>query len=271
MEVNADKLTVSGAITAPGKGLLLQGAGAFELGNSANALSSLATSGAIGSLDLVNSRALQVAPVQVGAKTGGGIQTAGAISLRNTGNLTLTQGSTVQSSAGAIDLRNTGTLTLASGSAIQTDNGALVLQVGRFVNQAGANAVVSGGGNAWQIWSTNPAPYDASTGDQPGDLPHDFVQYKASLGQTALIGTGRGLIHQYAPELTIDLLGPVSKIYDANTGSDLVRANYKVAFQNQADGVGVNRDVLTLLDFTKAFTPAMAQAPRRPMQARASW
>jgi len=251
MQVNADKLTVSGAITAPGKGLLLQGAGAFELGNSANALSSLATFGAIGSLDLINSSALQVAPVQVGAKAGSGIQTTGAISLRNTGDLTLTQGSTVQSSAGAIDMRNTGTLSLASGSEIKTDNGALVLQAGRLVNQAGAQAVVSGGGNAWQIWSTNPAPYDPGAGDQPGALPHDFVQYKASLGQTAIAGTGRGLLYQYAPELTIDLLGPVSKIYDANTSSALVRANYKVAFLNQADGVGVNRDVLTLHNFSQ--------------------
>ena len=251
MQVNADKLTVSGAITAPGKGLLLQGAGAFELGNSANALSSLATVGAIGSLDLVNSSALQVAPVQVGAKAGSGIQTAGAIRLRNTGDLTLTQGSTVQSSAGAIDMRNTGTLTLASGSEIKTDNGALVLQAGRLVNQAGAQAVVSGGGNAWQIWSTNPAPYDPGTGDQPGALPHDFVQYNAGLGQTAIAGTGRGLLYQYAPELTIDLLGPVSKIYDANTSSALERANYKVAFLNQADGVGVNRDELTLHNFSQ--------------------
>jgi filamentous hemagglutinin family protein len=228
LEVNADKLTVSGAISSSGNSMLLKGSGSFELGNSANTLSSLATHGVIGSLDLVNNSALQVASVQVGSTMANGIRTVGAIKMRNAGSLTL-----------------------ASGSVLQTENGALVVQAGRFINQAGANAFISGGANAWQIWSTNPTPFDPSTGDQTGGLPNDFVQYKASLGQTALAGTGRALLYQYAPELNIDLLGPVSKIYDANNLAALSRANFKVAFQDQADGVGVNRDVLNLQDFTR--------------------
>ena len=202
----------------------------MDLSNASNTLSSIATSGSIGSLDLVNSSALQIAPVTVGSVTRTGIQ-----------------------SAGAVNLSNAGDLTLAPGAAIQTSNGALVVQAGRFLNQAGVNALHAGGSNVWQVWSLNPAPYDASTGDLTGNLPHDFVQYNASLGQTAIQGSGKGLFYQFAPALTIDVIGLVSKVYDANTDAALARGNYRVAYQTRPDAFGVNGDVLTLHQFDRGI------------------
>jgi autotransporter-associated beta strand protein len=220
-EVQGERLKVSGPIDAGDKGLALEGSGAFELVSDSNRLSLLATQGRVGPIKVGNSTDLTIGTVDIGAA-------------RNVG----------LSSAGSVLLRTQGELTLSSGATIQTDDGAIVLEAGRLSNLAGEDALRPGGFHTWQVWSTNPAPFDPLSGDKVGGLRKDYVQYDAQFAVTPTMGAGNALLYRYAPALTVALVGSVNKRYDANTDATLVEKNYSISGE-------VNGDSRTLSRFDK--------------------
>ncbi|MEY3548063.1 MAG: hypothetical protein RLZZ552_430, partial [Verrucomicrobiota bacterium] len=109
-------------------------------------------------------------------------------------------------------------------------NGDIRIAAGRFVNNSGSTALSAGSGKTWQVWSSNPAPHDPSTGDDDGNLAYDYKQYGATYGSTTPAGTGNGLFYTYVPQATIGLTGSITKVYDRSTAaSNLTTANYTVS------------------------------------------
>ncbi|MFM2153444.1 MAG: hypothetical protein RL199_1879, partial [Pseudomonadota bacterium] len=68
-----------------------------------------------------------------------------------------------------------------------------------------------GTGKTWQVWSSNPAPHDPTTGDVDGDLPYDYKQYGATYGVTPPAGTGSGMFYTYVPQATFSLTGSIPR------------------------------------------------------------
>jgi hypothetical protein len=52
--------------------------------------------------------------------------------------------------------------------------------------------LVAGTGKTWQVWSSNPDPFQSVTGDIRGGLDYDFKQYGAAYGVSTVLGTGNG-------------------------------------------------------------------------------
>ena len=120
-----------------------------------------------------------------------------------------------------------GTVTL---NAPITVNGDIKINTSFFDNNAGSTALNPGSGKTWQVWSSNPAPHDPSTGDDDGNLAYDYKQYGATYGSTTPAGTGNGLFYTYVPQATIGLTGSITKVYDRSTAaSNLTTANYTVS------------------------------------------
>jgi filamentous hemagglutinin family protein len=130
-------------------------------------------------------------------------------------------GSVLMSAAGS-------DLTIASGASITGDAGVTLGTAGNFINNGGANAV-SAGAAKWLIYSTNPAA------DADGGLAPNFIQYNAGVfpesgtGASAPAGTGNGFLYSVAPQLTLSLIGPITKTYDGTTAVTIAPANFTAA------------------------------------------
>jgi hypothetical protein len=211
VKVQGTQLNLEGVISGGAHGLNVTGSGHLVMRNEANTLASLATTQSIGALDVSNNAALVLGDI---------------------------------AALDAITIRNSKTLTLSAGSQLSSVNAPIVLQAGRFLNQAGAQALRPGQGKNWQVWSTNATPFDAMQGDVVNGLSNDYVQYKADMGTSTVQGQGRGLLYSYAPVITVNLEGQVSKLYDANTQASLRRENLNLRG-------AVNNDTLTLGNFSQ--------------------
>ena len=121
----------------------------------------------------------------------------------------------------------TGTVTL---NAPITVAGDLKINTGFFDNNAGAGALTAGSGKTWQVWSSNPAPHDPTTGDDDGNLLYDYKQYGATYGSTTPLGTGNGMFYAFTPLATLGLTGSITKVYDATAAAtNLLNANYTIS------------------------------------------
>ncbi len=129
-------------------------------------------------------------------------------------------------------------VTIDSGKTLSVD-GDIRISTGNFVNNSGSGALTAGTGKTWQVWSSNPAPFDPVTGDVDGDLPYDYKQYGATYGVTTPAGTGSGLFYSFVPQATFSLTGSITKVYDRSTSAtNLLSGNY--ALSGAVDG-----DILT--------------------------
>ncbi len=199
------QLSLTGSVTSGSYGVVLKGAGNFQLNNSANAISLLASDTGIGSLSLRNSTALSVGTVNAGGTNYSGLSASGDLLLQNTAALSLD--ASTSSSAGEIDL-------VAS----------------RVTNNAGSTALQTSVGKNWRVWSTNATPFNTSAagGDGVADLPADFVQYNVSYGN-ALQGTGKGLLYSLNPDpISVSLTGPITKTYDGTNQVSVAASNYLI-------------------------------------------
>jgi len=222
LDVSGTGLTLSGLVDDNGYGLTVSGAGGVTLSNANNTVNTLLSTGTIGSVSMKNSVALDV----------------GAISA--TGNVTIA---------------NTANLTLMSGQGISTTTGNIVLAGAKFFNRAGASALSVSNGHTWQVWSANiiPLETEANGGDENGGLVNNYVQYGATYGSSAVLGTGNGLLYTYAPTLTGSLVGTLSKPYD---GTD----NVVIQPSNIAVTGLLNGDVLSVTQTTNSHYTSVGSA-----------
>jgi filamentous hemagglutinin family protein len=140
---------------------------------------------------------------------------------------------TWKAAANATSLNN---LTLDAGSGTVTLNapltvgGNITVNTGLFDNNAGAGALTVGTGKTWQVWSSNPAPHDPTTGDDDGNLLYDYKQYGATYGSTTPSGTGKGMFYAITPLATLGLTGSITKVYDGTAAAiNLLNANYTIS------------------------------------------
>lgn len=122
-----------------------------------------------------------------------------------------------------------GQTTIDSGRTIAVA-GNITVATAKFVNNSGSTALQPGSGKTWQVWSTNPDPFDGTTGDVDGNLPFDFKQYGATYGVTTPgQATGNGMFYSYQPNLAASLINSVTKVYNGNTAClNLTNSNYDV-------------------------------------------
>lgn len=179
----------------------------YTLNNASNNIGTL--SGNLASLSLNNgAHALNVGSVNSVA----GITATGAVSLINNSAITLAQGITAGGGGTSITLSSSGV----------------------FTNNAGANALNAGTGGRFLVWSSTPL-----TGNR-GGVAHDFKQYNATYGVTAVAGTGSGFLYTLAPTVTPSLTGTVTKQYDSTNVATLTGANYTQTGAIDGDTVTLN-------------------------------
>ena len=214
------RLAVDGVLSGQGGGISLSG-GALTI-NGAATLASLAVSG--GQIDGIGS--LAVTDSFSGA--GGAITGISDLALHHTaGSLEL--GTRVDVTGSAVLY---GEYDVVLNAPVTAGGDITAVTAGRFVNNAGPEALASSGGR-WLVWSGNPA------NDSRGGLVYDFKQYNAVYGATAVAGSGSGFLYSIAPVLTATLAGSVIKEYDGTTAAVLTSGNYLPL--NSIDG-----DVVTL-------------------------
>ncbi|MFM7674730.1 MAG: CHAT domain-containing protein [Synechococcus sp.] len=120
-------------------------------------------------------------------------------------------------------------------SAISGDSIELNAGSGAFVNGRGADALLVGSGASWRIYSSSPE-LDAISGLLPS-----FIQYDFAFGDIKVVlGAGNGFFYSIAPSLSVDLVGPATRIYDGTTQINLNSSNLSLS------GV-LNGDLVTLL------------------------
>ena len=92
------------------------------------------------------------------------------------------------------------------------------------------------GSGRFLVWSSDPSA------DTRGSLAHDFKQYNATHGVTAVAGgtAEDGFLYTIAPMLSPSLAGTVSKTYDATTTATLASGNYSVRGVLDGDSVTLN-------------------------------
>ncbi len=171
------------------------------------------------------------------------LDAGGAITLQNSGNTVDTLTATaatglqfsdsagglavagnVRTATGDLLVRTAGDLTLNSGSHLQADTGNVVASTegaGNFINNAGASALVVGGGHRWLVYSDTP---DLAPGAHTvkGGLTSNFRHYGANLGSYAVgavTESGNGFIYNDAsPTLTVSAVvnGAATHVYGSN-------------------------------------------------------
>jgi filamentous hemagglutinin family protein len=124
---------------------------------------------------------------------------------------------------GSVLVQSSGNLTINSSKTISATGAGTPLTLvtgGKFINNAGVNALSTSGGGRWLVYSQNPA------NDTVGSLSYGFKQYNATYGSTTVAQTtGNGLLYTLAPTLTPSLIGTTSKTYDAGTTAAVTAAN----------------------------------------------
>ena len=110
----------------------------------------------------------------------------------------LINGTTGVTTSGSTLLKTSGALTLNNSVTAGGGGNALTLVDGTLVNNAGANALNTGTGGRWLIYSTNPA------GDTLGGIADDFRRFSCSYNGScpAFPTSGNGLLYSYTPMLT---------------------------------------------------------------------
>ncbi len=125
-----------------------------------------------------------------------------------------------------------GDLTLGSGVTVSGATGVTLQTLGRFLNNAGANALSGGSGN-WLVYSSNPST------DSVNGLAPDFLQYAAPNGTTPA-ASGNGLLYSFAPNVSVALSGTVEKTYDGTTSAIFNNANATVSGLINSDAAAVS-------------------------------
>jgi hypothetical protein len=135
--------------------------------------------------------------------------------------------------SGNILINSTGNLTLAANDPITSGSGDnITLATGAvFTNNAGSNALNTGEGGNWQVYSQNPA------NDTTGGLAENYIQYNATYGVTTPAAPGNGFLYTLAPVITESLTGSVSKTYDGTTAATLSPDNFTYSGNIQGDTV----------------------------------
>jgi hypothetical protein len=190
--------SASGAITA-GTLNVMNTAQNTDLSAANNTINNLGAITALGGFSFKNNCALTIS---------GAIDVGG-----NSAFIRTTPGNDLSiSSTGSI------TTTAASGTPITLVSG------NKFINgRAGADALKTGYGGRWLVYSQNPSL------DIRGDLVYDFKQYGTGYGGS-IQGTGNGFIYSDQAVLNFALSGNSSKTYDGSTAATLTSAanNYVV-------------------------------------------
>jgi filamentous hemagglutinin family protein len=147
---------------------------------------------------------------------------------------------------GTVLVQSSGDLTINSGKTISASGIGTPLTLvagGKFINNAGANALSTSGGGRWLVYSQNPA------NDTVGSLSYEFKQYNATYGSTTVAQTtGNGLLYTLAPSLTPSLSGSTSKTYDAGITATVTAANLTSAGALTGDTVTLNATGATYAD-----------------------
>ncbi len=169
------------------------------------------------------------------------------------GNVTLTAAGNANVNAAVfsatqVSVSAPGTATIGSAGSLGS-TGNVRIDTGTFINQGGAGAVSSNGGD-WRIVSNDPA------GDSDGGLTPDYYQYDANSVSSPPPGDGR--LYRVAPSVTITL-GNVTKSYDGTTTALLDSGNTTVAgvINNDAwtlDGTYATKDVARALPLRRTIS-----------------
>jgi len=112
--------------------------------------------------------------------------------------------------------------------------GSIDISAKQFINNVSGTALQAGTGKVWHVWSTDSTPYDATNGDQMGNLAYTFKQYGASYGSTTPAEAGNGYLLSLAPTVTLQIATAQSKTYDGTTNATLAAG----AFGIQGGAVG---------------------------------
>jgi hypothetical protein len=204
----AGSITQSGAVTVGGNTTLNAGAtNDITLNNAANNFNTVIISSGR-DVNVVDATALSIGTSSVRTLT------ARTLS----GNLTL---------AGSVTAAGTGSgtsITLASAQ--------------HFLNPSNSN-LTPGAGSRWLIYSTNPSLDTRGTNLLTA---YDFKQYNTLFGDTVL-GTNDGFIYALAPQITANLTGSVTKIYDGNNSASIT--GLSISQSGAIDGDTVNLAALT--------------------------
>ena len=173
--------------------------------------------------------------------TSGGTITANNALNNLTGNVTIT-------ASGAASIKNSGSLSLGAVSAgtffgqalggnltlsapvvvTGTSSNALVLVTNaNFINNAGSNALQTGVGGNWLVYSTDPTD-DTVSGNIAGGLANDYRRFSCTYGGSCpALGTGNGLLYSYTPNLTATASGVTLTYGDA--APNLTGYNYTLS------------------------------------------
>jgi hypothetical protein len=138
-------------------------------------------------------------------------QVTGNFTIYDANNLTIgTIGSVHGIDPATVTIVIPGTLTIDSGSPITASGGSgytIVLAANNIINNDGANALVPGTGNYFQIWTGNPAS-DTYDGITP-----NFIQYNATYGVTTPDqATGNGFFYSIHSHLLLRLDSQVMQV-----------------------------------------------------------
>ena len=212
--------TVSGQITA--ENLLLQGNGAnYTLTSTSNQFSTIAASGA-GNVSVYDRSALTVGTVD------------GNEGIDATGIVKLATGS-------GSDITLAKAIVTTDSSSTSTDGAITLLSGQNFINNAGSNALRTGNGGNWLVYSADPSA------NIIGGVSYNFKQYNAAYGD-AISGTGNGFVYTLAPQVTVDLTGTINKTYDGTDAATVSGGNYAISGNVSGDTLVLNNTSASYAD-----------------------
>ncbi|QWD80805.1 S-layer family protein [Polynucleobacter sp. MWH-S4W17] len=129
---------------------------------------------------------------------------------------------------------------MGDSASLNSSQGNIVISAARFNNLNNAGNSINTPMGYWQIWSSNASPFDADVGDQLGGLVYDYKQYGANYNSQMGAHAGNGYLLSYVPQLTISLVGDISKEYDGNSGISLSSGNYLISGMSPGDSAQVS-------------------------------
>ena len=208
-------INITGAVSDAGHyGLAFEGNQAISLGNTANALSTIASGSGVGALDIVNSGDLSIGSVVVGGNTYNGLTSDGTISVKSlAGNLSISQ-NVVTTSSSAV--ASAPALLLAAGSSASIGNisnnisliGTPTISIGTggiADFYSGSNASSLGLSSYVSAKSLYTETYDRSISTQPNTAGYNILYRDNSLiyiyvtdGQSSTYGNSSALQYWYS-------------------------------------------------------------------------
>lgn len=126
-----------------------------------------------------------------------------------------------------------GRMTLGQSARLLATNRISLLGGQGFTNLSSLTNVIQGG-QGWTIWSGNSNPFGGNAPDITGSLQHDWRSYSITAGQMRgmeplpSLPSGNGLAYSFAPMLTPQVVGDLSKLYDGtrNFSAGQVSVNF---------------------------------------------